>query len=124
MNSFEWFQEPQLPPKDAFYSSLTEQGISEIYIAHAWRVFNHFDMTDLEDYHNFYLLTNVLLLADMFENFRDVCLQHYGLDPAHNYTSSGLSWQATLDSLTDINQHLFIEEVSRGGVAMIMIRLS
>ena len=84
---------------------------------------NHFYMTDLEDYHNFYLLTDVLLLANVFENFRDVYLQHYGLDPAHNYTSPGLSWRAALnmmdvelDLLTDIDQHLFIEEgIRRGG---------
>ena len=90
---------------------------------------NHFNMTDLGDYHSFYLLTNVLLLADVFKNFRDVCLQHYGLDPAHNYTSPGLSWQAALkmmdvklDRLTDIGQHLFTEEGIRGGVAMISHR--
>ena len=53
-------------------------------------MFNLFNMTDLGDYHNFYLLTKVLLLADVFKNFRDVCLPHYGLDPAHNYTSPGL----------------------------------
>ena len=74
-------------------------------------------MTGLRDYHNFYLLTNVLLLADVFENFRNVCLQTYGLDPTHNYTSPGLSCQAALkmtdmelDFLTDIDQHQFIEE--------------
>ena len=125
MDSFERFQEPQLPPKDAFYSSLTEEDISEIGYTHAQRVFNHFDMTDLGDYHKFYLLTDVILLADVFENFRDVCLQHYGLDPAHNYTSPGLSWQAALEMtdvelglLTDIDQYFFIEEGIRGGVAI------
>ena len=129
MDSFERFQEPQLPPKNAFYSSLTEEDISEIDYTHGKRVFNHFDMTDLGDYHNFYLLTDVLLLADVFKNFRDVCLQHYGLDPAHNYTSPGLSWQGVLkmmdvelDLLTDIDQHLFIEEGIRRGVAMISYR--
>ena len=73
-------------------------------------------MTDLVAYHNFYLLTDVLLLADVFENFRIVCLQH-GLDPAHNCISPGFSWQAArkmadveLNLLTDIDQHLFIEE--------------
>ena len=91
MDSFERFQEPQLPPKDAFYSSLTEEDISKTDYTHAQRVSNHFNMTDHGDYHNFYLLTNVFLLADMFENFRDVCFQHYGLDPAHDYTSHGLS---------------------------------
>ena len=90
MDSFERFQEPKLPPKDTFCSSLTEEDISEIDYTHTRRVFNHFDMTDFGDYHNFYLLTDVLLLADVLENFRDVCLQHYGLDPAHNYTSPGL----------------------------------
>ena len=81
-------------------------------------------MTDLGDYHNFCLLTDVFFLADVFESFRDVCLQHYGLDPAHNYTFPGLSWQAALkmmdvelDLLTDIDQHLFIEERIRRGVA-------
>ena len=126
MDPFERFQELKLPPKDAFSSSLTEEDISAIDYTHAQRVFNHFNMTNLEDYHNFYLLTDVLLLADLFENLRDVCLQHYGLDPAHNYTFPGLSWQAALkmadlelDLLTDIDQHLFIEEGIRGGVAMI-----
>ena len=83
-------------------------------------------MTGLGDYHNFYLLTNALLLAEVFENFRDVCLQRYGLDAVHNYASPCLSWQAALkmkdvelDLLTDIDQHLFIEEGIREGVAMI-----
>ena len=126
MDPFERFQELQLPPKSAFYTSLTEEDISEIDYTLAKRVFNHLDMTDLGDYHNFYLLTDVFLLADVFENFRDVCLQHYGLDPTHNYTCPGLSWQAALkltdvelDLLTDIDQHFFIEERIRGGVAMI-----
>ena len=91
MDSFKRFQEPQLPPVNAFYSSLTEEEISEIDYTHVQRVFNHFNTTDLRDYHNFCLLTNELLLANVFENFRDVCLQHYDLDPACNYTSPGLS---------------------------------
>ena len=75
MGSFGQFQEPQLPPKDAFYSSSTEENISETDCTYAQRVLNHFDMTDLWDYHNFYLLINVFLLAVMFENFRDVHLR-------------------------------------------------
>ena len=68
----------------------------------------------------------MLLLTDVFENFRDMCLQHYGFDLAHNYTFPGLYWQVALkmtdvelDPLTNIDQHLFIEEGIRGGVAMI-----
>ena len=86
-------------------------------------------MIELRDYHNFYLLTDVFLLANVFENFRGLCFQHYGHDPAHNYTSLGLSWQAALkmtnlelEFLTDIDQHLFIEVEIRGGVAMIIHR--
>ena len=81
-DSFEQFQEPHLPSKDAFYSWLTGEDFSEIDYTHTQRVFDDFNMTDLGDYYNFYLLTDVLLLADLFENFRDVCLQHYGLGPA------------------------------------------
>ena len=66
MDSFERLQELQLPPKDAFHTSLTEEGISKIDYTHAQRVFNHFDMTDLRDYHNFHLLTDTLLLANVF----------------------------------------------------------
>ena len=83
-------------------------------------------MIDLGDYHNFYLLTDVLLLADVFDNFRDMCLQYYGLDPADNYNSPGLPWQAAVkmtdvefDLLTDIEQDLFIEEWIKRGSAMI-----
>ena len=117
MDSFEQFQEPQLPPKDVFYTSLTEVDISVIDYIHTKMVFNHFYMTDLRDYHNFYLLTDLLSLANVFESFRDVCFQHYDLDPVHNYNSPGLSWQTVfkmtvveLDLFTDIDQHLFIEE--------------
>ena len=93
---------------------------------HAQMVFNQFNMTDLGGYHSFFLLTDVLLLADVSENFRDMWLQHYGLDLAQNYTFPVLSWQAALkmtkvelDLLIDINQHLFIKEGIRRGVAMI-----
>ena len=126
MDSIEQFQEPQLPLKDAFYSLLTEEDISKTNNTHAQRVFNHFGMTELRDYHNFYLLSNLLLLAEAFQNLRNVCLQHYRLDSTHNYTSCGLLWLAApkmmdveLDLLTDIDQHLFINERIRGEVAMI-----
>ena len=77
------------------------------------------------EYHDLYLKTDVVLLADIFENFRDVCLKNYKLDPAWYYTSPGLSWDALLkktevklDLLSDINKILFVESGIRGGVSM------
>ena len=87
------------------------------------------EMSSLRDYHDFYLLCEVLLLADVFETFRDTCKKNYDLDPAHFYTAPGLSWQASLkmtgvqlELLTDIDQHLFIESGIRGGVSTICHR--
>ena len=129
MYSFERLPEPQLPPKDAFYSSLTEEDISQRDYTHAQRVLNHFDTTYFKHYHNFGLLTDVLLLAKVLENFRDLWLRPYGLDSAHNYTSPGLSWRAAfkmtdmkLNLPTDIDQNLFINEGIRGGVVLISHR--
>ena len=81
------------------------------------------------DYHDIYLATDAILLADVFENFRKTCLKHYELDPAHYYTSPGLSWDALLkhtgiqlELLTDYNKYLFIEKGTRGGVSTEMKR--
>ena len=69
------------------------------------------------DYHDFYLKTDVLLLIDCFENFRETCLAFYGLDPAHYFKTPGLSWDAALkmtevklELLTDIDMHLMVEK--------------
>ena len=129
MDSWVKFDEIALPTKDLFYSTLTGEDISDVDYEHAKNVFSNFEMQDLRDYHNFYLLTDVLLLADVFESFRNTCISNYDLDPAHCYTAPGLSWQAalkmtgiTLDLLTDIDMHLFIEAGIRGGVAVISHR--
>jgi hypothetical protein len=82
-------------------------------------------------YHDLYLKSDVLLLADVFENFRNVCLKAYNVDPCHFYTSPGLAWQACLkmtevelELLTDPDMYLFIEEGLRGGISMISNRFS
>ena len=83
------------------------------------------------DYHDLYLKSDVLLLADVFENFRNVCLKAYNVDPCHFYTSPGLAWQACLkmtevelELWTDPNMYLFIEDGLRGGISMISNRFS
>ena len=80
------FDDKQLPPKEAFYSKLTDEGISDDDYKHAHAVWDEFDMKTFKDYHDLYNVSDVLLLADVFENFRDVCMKNYQLDPAWYYT--------------------------------------
>ena len=94
INSWDRFNETQLPPMDAFYSNLNMSSISEDDYQRAQRVWAEFGIHNLGDYHDLYLKTDVVLLANVFEAFRDTCLRHYSLDPAHFYTSSGLAWCA------------------------------
>ena len=83
------------------------------------------------DYHDLYLKTDVLLLADVFEKFINTCLDYYGLDPCHYFSSPGLSWDAMLkmtnlelDLISDIDMHLFLEKGMRGGIYYILKRHS
>ena len=129
MDSWERFEETKLPPKEAFYSKLTDASISDSDYAHAQRVWETFGCKTLGNYADLYCRTDVLLLADVFENFRKTSQKQYGLDPAHYYTSPGLSWDALLkktgvelELLTDYDQHLFIEKGMRGGISMVSKR--
>ncbi|CAG2200908.1 unnamed protein product [Mytilus edulis] len=123
------FLETQLPPIEDFYSTLSGEGITTLDYAHAQHVWQLFNMQNLGQYHDLYVLSDVLALADVFENFREICINYYGLDAAHFYTSPGLAWKAALkitsvklELLTDIDMHLFIEKGLRGGVSMISHR--
>ena len=85
----------------------------------------------MDDYHDLYLKTDVLLLADVFEKFIYTCLDYYGLDPCYYFSSAGLSWDAMLkmteielDLILDIDMHLFIEKGMRGGISYIAKRHS
>ena len=94
MDSVEKFKDKELPPQKAFYSKLTGKGINNKNYKHACNVWNSFNMETMKDYHELYNDSDVLLLADVFENFRDICLKIYGLDPVHYYTAPGLAWDA------------------------------
>ena len=74
--------ETSLPPKEAFYSKLTSEGTTDEDYQHAHAVWNEFNNESMKDYHNLYNLSDVLLLADIFNNVRNICMNHYGLDPA------------------------------------------
>ena len=84
------------PPKDAFYSKLTGESITDEDYQHAQTVWKKFNIGTMKDYHNLYSLSDVLLLADIFENFRNICMIHYRLDPALYFSAPGLAWDAAL----------------------------
>ena len=108
---------------------LSGEDISHDDYQHAKKVWKEFGMKTLRDYHDLYNQSDVLLLADVFENFRDVCCKNYGLDPAWYYTAPGLAWDAALkitdvklELLSDPDMLLMIEQGIRGGISMISNR--
>ena len=133
MNSFKNFNETELPSKNKFFSSLEIEGISEKDYEKAKNIWNIFKIKTLGEYHELYLKTDVLLLllCDIFEKFINACLNYYGLDPCHYFSSPGLSWDAMLkitkielELISDVNMHLFIEKGMRGGISYIAKRHS
>ncbi|CAG2191792.1 unnamed protein product [Mytilus edulis] len=119
------FNETELPSIDKFYSNLSEKTISQTEYEHAQRVWNQMNIKNIGEYHDLYLKTDVLLLADVFETFRKKWITNYSLDPANYYTLPGLSWQSALkmtgvrlELLTDPTMWLFFEQSIRGGLTM------
>ena len=109
--------------KVSFYSNLTLENISETDYAHANNVFKKFNINNFGEYHDLYVRSDTLLLADIFKNFRQSCLKNYELDPAHFVSLPGLAWQACLkktnvelELLTDYDMLLMVEEGIRGGI--------
>ncbi|GIY74294.1 uncharacterized protein CEXT_131881 [Caerostris extrusa] len=96
MDCEEKYKETELPPKEAFYNRLNECDISDEDYKHAQNVWKSFNINNLREYSKLYVKTDVLILSDIFENFRDVCLKTYKLDPAWYFTAPGLSWNAML----------------------------
>ena len=96
MDAWEKFEETSLPPKDAFYSRLNMKSISDQDYEHPHQIWTITEKKALGCYHNTYLKTDVLLLADVFETFRNTCLKNYKLVQEHSHTATGLAWQALL----------------------------
>ena len=124
--SFDKFREKQLPPKDAFYSNLTESHIEDDEYERAQRIWEHCGIRNLGQYHDLYLRTDVLLSTDVFEKFRDLCLEYYGLDPVHYFALPNFAWDAMLlktgveiDPLTDQEMYEMIEKGLRGGMCQV-----
>ena len=123
MDEWNKFNEKVLPSKESFYSNLTLENITETDYAHANNVFKKFNINNLGEYHDLYVRSDTLLLADIFEKFKQSCLKNYELDPAHFVSLPGLAWQACLkktnvelELLTDYDMLLMVEKGIRGGI--------
>ena len=123
MDKQEKFNEDKLPDKESFYSELNKEHITNEDYAHAQKVWDTFNIKNLGEYHDLYVQSDTALLADVFENFRDKCIEIYDLDPAHFLTAPGLAWQACLkktevelELLTDNDMLILFEKGIRGGM--------
>ena len=123
MDSWDKFNEGRLPSKDKFYSNLNMSGVNDKEYEHACKVWKEFGIKNMGEYHDLCLKTDVILLAKVFESFRNVCMDNYGLDPAHFYTEPGLAWKACLkktgirlELLQGPEMLLMFERGIRGGI--------
>ena len=129
MSDFGKLNVNKLPPKSKFYSRLNDSNITDEEYEHAQNVWKEFNCKTMRDYHDLYLKTDVLLLADVMENYRNVCIDNYGLDPLWYYTAPGLAWDAALkiskielELITNPDMYLLVENGIRGGISTIMKR--
>ena len=118
MDSWERFNETSLPPKESFYSELNLEDISDKDYLHAQKVWDVFEIRNLGEYHDLYVQSDTLLLADVYENFRNMCLEKYQLDPVYFVSAPGLAWQACLkktgvklELLTDNDMLTMVENI-------------
>ncbi|GBN09351.1 hypothetical protein AVEN_156311-1 [Araneus ventricosus] len=131
-----WIHIKSLTKKDSHLSTLLKGSslvmrISDEDYRHAQTIWNYFNLKNMSEYNDLYVKSNVLQLADVFENFRKLCPHYYELDCVHLFTAPGLAWQSSLKMtdqplklFTDINMLMFIEKGIRGGICLITKRFS
>ena len=129
MTNFSKLSATSLPPKEAFYTQLNDKHISDEDYTHVKRVWHAFNCKTMRDYHDLYLKTDVLLLADITTEFRRNCKKTYGLESLHYYTAPGLAWDAMLkyteielDLISDPDMYQMVDKGTRGGISSIMKR--
>ena len=120
----EKLNQTELPTKELFYSGLNDQHITNGEYDHSKKVWKTFNIKTMGEYHDLYLKSDVLLLADVLESFRKACLQYYKLDPCHYFTIPGLSWDPMLKMtsiesqlMTNVDMFQFIEKGMIEGVS-------
>ena len=129
MDSWERFNETSLPNKKAFYSELYLEDITDKDYTNIQKIFEEFNLKNLGDYHDLYVQSDALLLADKFEIFRNKCIEIYEFDPAHFLSAPGLACKACLkktrirlELLTNIDMLLMVEKGTRGGICQVIHR--
>ena len=117
VDDFDRFNEEKLPDKSDFYSSFNNEDISDIDYRHAERIFKKFNIENLGEYHDLYVQSDTLSLADVFEHFRNLCIKTYRLDPTYFLSLPGLAWKACLkhsgeklELISDIDMLLMLEK--------------
>ena len=123
MDNWDKFNDSKLSSKDKFYSNLNMAGVGDKEYEHACKVWKEFGIKNMGEYHDLYLRKDVILLANVFESFRNVCMDNYGLDPTHFHTAPGLAWKACLKKtgirlklLQDPDMLLMFERGIRGEI--------
>ena len=125
MDNWEKFDETTIPPKEVFYSKLNLKGISDADYEHAQKVWGVFEIKNRGEYHELYAQSDTLLLADVFENFRNMCLEIHELDPVCfvfcvctriSMASLFKKTKVKLELLTDYDMLLMVENGIRGGI--------
>ena len=129
MDSWKRSDETSLSDKEAFYSNLNMEDIADVDHRHGKTVFEYLINKNVGKYHDLYVQSDTLLLADAFENFRNMCIEVYELDPAHFLSAPGLALQACLkktdeklELLTDVDMLLMVEKGIRGGICHAIYR--
>ena len=129
IDSWERFDETLLLDRKVFYSELNNEDISDKDYEHYKKVWEVFEIKNLGNYHDLHVQWDTLLLADVVENFRNKCIEIYGLDPTHFFPAPGLAWQACLkktgvklELLSDIDMILIVEKDIHGGMCQVVYR--
>ena len=110
MDSWQRFDKTSLSDKEVFYNNLNMEDIIDTDYTHANKVFKEFKIKHLGEYHDLYVQSDTLLLANVFENFKNMCIKVYKLDPAHFLSAPGLAWQACV-KITEVKLELLTDNV-------------